>query len=278
MSFFLISYQANAQENRITDSTKVDFQVTDSLKNVLNTPFLSIKKENTLSETITPNTNTISYYNKPQASNLIVPTALISYGVTAQFVKPIQSIDYDTRSLVTDKVSRNYKIDNYTQYLPSVGIYAFDLMGFKAKHSFADRTILLVTSHILMCATVQTIKHNAHVMRPDGSNNKSFPSGHTATAFVGAHILFKEYKDTNPWIGIGGYLVATATGAMRVVNQKHWVSDVAAGAGIGILTAEAGYLLLPSIHKVLGIKEPGKSTIAPTIVANTYGLKLSKSF
>ncbi len=85
-------------------------------------------------------------------------------------------------------------------------------------------------------------KHTINVQRPDGSNMKSFPSGHTATVFTGSHILFNEYKDSCPWIGIGAYGIATATGILRMTNNKHWLSDVITGAGIGILSAEVAYM------------------------------------
>ena len=93
-----------------------------------------------------------------------------------------------------------------------------------------------------MSATIQTMKHTINVQRPDGSNMKSFPSGHTATVFTGSHILFNEYKDSCPWIGIGAYGIATATGILRMTNNKHWLSDVVTGAGIGILSAEVAYM------------------------------------
>ena len=64
------------------------------------------------------------------------------------------------------------------------------------------------------------MKHTINVQRPDGSNMKSFPSGHTATVFTGSHILFNEYKDSCPWIGIGAYGIATATGILRMTNNK----------------------------------------------------------
>ena len=51
----------------------------------------------------------------------------------------------------------------------------------------------------------------AKEMRPDGSTANSWPSGHTATSFVGATILHKEYGLTrSPWYSIAGYSLATA--------------------------------------------------------------------
>jgi membrane-associated phospholipid phosphatase len=216
-------------------------------------------------------------FNAPY-SKFIIPATLIAYGVTSQFDK---SDDYEIHDEVIKNAIGAWTIDDYSQFAPAVAVYGLDLMGIKAKHNFRDRTIIMATSHIIMAGIVQTMKNSINVVRPDGSNYKSFPSGHTATAFVGAHILFKEYKDTSPWIGVAGYAIATGTGLLRITNKKHWLSDVSAGAGIGILSAELGYLLLPVIHKAFGIGERSKSSclvIAPTIGLNNYGLGMAYTF
>jgi membrane-associated phospholipid phosphatase len=216
-------------------------------------------------------------FNAPY-SKFIIPATLITYGVASQFDK---SDDYEIHDEVTKNGIGAYTIDDYSQFAPAVAVYGLDLMGIKAKHNFRDRTIIMATSHIIMGGIVQTMKSSINVVRPDGSNYKSFPSGHTATAFVGAHILFKEYKDTYTWIGVAGYAIAAGTGLLRVTNKKHWLSDVSAGAGIGILSAELSYLLLPVIHKAFGIGERGKSSslvIAPTIGLNNYGLGMAYTF
>lgn len=56
------------------------------------------------------------------------------------------------------------------------------------------------------------MKQTTHVVRPDGSNNRSFPSGHTATAFMKATMLNKEYGDKKTCIGIGDYTTALPRG------------------------------------------------------------------
>lgn len=70
----------------------------------------------------------------------------------------------------------------------------------------------------------------------------SFPSYHTTQAFIGATVLAEEYggRRGGGWIMAGGFTLATATGAMRLLNNRHWSSDVLAGAGIGILSTESG--------------------------------------
>lgn len=91
-----------------------------------------------------------------------------------------------------------------------------------------DRSVILVTSYAIMATTVLGLKSISHVERPDGSSNNSFPSGHTATAFMGAEFLYQEYKDKSIWYGIAGYAVATGTGLFRIYNNRHWLTDVAA--------------------------------------------------
>lgn len=73
-----------------------------------------------------------------------------------------------------------------------------------------------------MATLVETMKYSVRELRPDGSTNNSFPSGHTATAFSAATILHKEYGMTrSPWYSIAGYMLTTATGCMRVFNNRH---------------------------------------------------------
>lgn len=109
-------------------------------------------------------------------------------------------------------------------------------------------------SYAIMAGFVNGIKYTAKEMRPDGSTANSWPSGHTATSFVGATLLHKEYGLTrSPWFSVAGYGVATATGVMRVLNNRHWVSDVMSGAGIGIMSTELGYALCDLLFKEKGL-------------------------
>ena len=108
----------------------------------------------------------------------------------------------------------------------------------------------------LMAGIVNALKYSAQVERPDGTDLRSFPSGHTATAFMTATMLNKEYGYRSPWIGIGAYSVAAATGLMRMANNKHWLSDVMTGAGVGIVATEMGYYLTDLIFKQRGLNKP----------------------
>lgn len=73
--------------------------------------------------------------------------------------------------------------------------------------------------------------------RPDRSDRKSFPSGHTSTAFAAASTLFNR---EGPEVGIPAMVVATFVGVGRVEADKHHWYDVVVGAGIG---TAAGFLI-----------------------------------
>jgi len=145
-------------------------------------------------------------------------------------------------------------VDNYTQYAPLAATAALNLAGVKGRSSFLRMGASSLMSYAVMAGLVNGIKYTSKEMRPDGSTANSWPSGHTATAFTAATILHKEYGMTvSPWYSVGAYAVATATGAMRVLNNRHWVSDVLSGAGIGIMSGELGYALCDLIFKGKGL-------------------------
>lgn len=145
-------------------------------------------------------------------------------------------------------------LDNYTQFIPAFNLFALKAAGVPSRSSWKRMLVSDAFSTVLMTSVVQGLKTTTHVTRPDGSNNHSFPSGHTATAFMTATMLSKEYGHLSPWISVGGYSIATATGLMRMANNKHWLSDVMVGAGVGILATEFGYWIADAIFKDKGLE------------------------
>jgi len=134
-------------------------------------------------------------------------------------------------------------IDNYTQYFPLALTFGLKLSGVKSQSSWKKLFILSFLSYILDYSVVTTMKNNIYSKRPDISGNNSFPSGHTSFAFMNAHIFVKEYAQDNYLYSSLAYSMATFTGAMRVMNNRHWMSDVLAGASIGLFSSELAYCL-----------------------------------
>ena len=145
-------------------------------------------------------------------------------------------------------------IDDYTQFFGPAMVVGLKLGGYEGRSDWPRLLASAGMSYAIMAGFVNGIKYTAKEMRPDGSTANSWPSGHTATAFVGASLLHKEYGLTrSPWWSVAGYGVATATGVMRVLNNRHWISDVMSGAGIGIMSTELGYALCDLMFKQKGL-------------------------
>jgi len=180
---------------------------------------------------------------------LIIPTVLIGYGLIGIQSDQIKDFNSEIQEEVNEHIDERVTIDDFAQYAPAAAVYALNAFGDQGKNNLKDRSIILATSYIMMSVTVLALKDITKVERPDGSSNNSFPSGHTATAFAGAEFLWQEYKDKSVWYGISGYIVAAGTGAFRIINNRHWFTDVAAGAGIGILSTKAAYWMYPYLNK-----------------------------
>lgn len=136
----------------------------------------------------------------------------------------------------------HHRIDDYLQFAPIAAVYGLDVIGVKAKTDFANRTAILIKTEIILAAITFPLKKFTAVPRPDTGTPNSFPSGHTAQAFAAATFMSKEYGHISPWYSIGAYSVATTVGAMRMMNNRHWLSDVFVGAGVGILSTNLAYL------------------------------------
>jgi len=208
------------------------------------TSYLFLKKQplsSFIEKEISPN---------PTIRTLAVPLVLITYGVISQTSEDLKEFDTGIKTEIREKKFHT-SVDNYLQYAPGLAVFGLNAAGINGKHNFRDRTFTYLLANVMMGVTVQSIKAITKVRRPDGFGSNAFPSGHTATAFAGAEFLRQEYKDVSPWYGIAGYTAATATGILRMYNNKHWLRDVVAGAGFGILSTELAYWLEPKLAKMI---------------------------
>jgi membrane-associated phospholipid phosphatase len=182
----------------------------------------------------------------------VAPSVLTLYGVSSFFIQPIRNVD--TRwyhSINSSHVRNNQTIDDVLQYTPAITVYGLDVLGIKGKNNWKDQTIHLAVSQIVMNAIVRPTKILSNRLRPDGSEYSSFPSGHTSMAFVNAEFLWQEYKHRNKWLAASGYVAAATTGYLRMQHNRHWFSDIVAGAGIGILSTKLTYWAYPRLVRMV---------------------------
>ncbi len=183
------------------------------------------------------NYSKISFYGVP---SLIIGSGLYVHSTNYY---PLKKQTLQNKILTRFPNSKTH-IDNFLPFVPIAEMYAGKAMGLKSRNSYFNQTKYLFFSQLITSIITHTLKQTTKVTRPDGTPF-SFPSGHTSFAFSSASVLFWEYKDTHPLFASTGFLFSTTTGAMRVLNNRHWVSDVLVGAGIAILTTNIVYRLEP---------------------------------
>lgn len=187
--------------------------------------------------------NTVTtLHEKRKIMNLIAPGILILGGTGLMLDKDADESFLSNFEIREERnehfLNFSTAIDDYLQHAPSAVAIIMSLSGVKGRHDLPNQIALLVKSELLMLSVVMPLKYTVGESRPDSGSKNSFPSGHTAQAFVAAAFLAKEYGHKSIWIPIGSYTVASTVGVFRMLNNRHWISDVLVGAGVGLLSSE----------------------------------------
>ncbi len=218
---------------------------------------LSVKDTATLS--CEPSFKTKNFFS---VKSVTAPGTLVLYGFTSLQVKGLKNINLEFKEEILEEHPRfRTRIDDYLVFAPAAGSFLFELGGIKGKNNLKDKTIIYGIGLVISTAVVYSLKTVTHQLRPDASKYNSFPSGHTANAFLGAEFLNQEYGFRSPLYSCTGYTIAAGTGALRMYNNKHWFGDILAGAGIGILSAKASYWVFHKLQKQRKLKSHRKQAI-----------------
>lgn len=201
---------------------------------------------------------TISFRPNSFTSRTIMPAALLGAS--------IMSRDYALDKHIIKQgeiISPMLKAADHIQYSPAALMYIMKICGVEGRSDWSRMITADLFGEALQAGLVTALKYTVKRERPDGGSRNSYPSGHTATAFMCATLLHKEYGETvSPWISVAGYSVAATTGIFRVESNRHFCSDVLAGAAIGIFSAELAYDLNAAIFGNRGLVKP---VISPDI-------------
>ncbi len=193
----------------------------------------------------------------------------------------IRDVFEDNRSSTTDNFANLFEpFGNGLVTIPALA--AFYIFGHYDENDKAKRTALIATESFLVTGLYTTVlKLSMGRHRPstgdsstsfDGftTDHKSFPSGHTSTAFAIATVIANKYEET-PYIKPISYGIASLTGLSRINDEKHWASDVFFGAALGYFTSK-------TILRLHNNKKGQHFTIYPRADSRGGGILLSKNF
>ncbi len=169
-----------------------------------------------------------------------------------------------------------FLIDDYLTFGPNVLAMGLGVVGVKAKHNFKERLLIATMANGISMGLTYGLKYTTKMNRPDNSAKNSFPSGHTSFAFTGAQIIHEEYGQKSIIYSILGYGIGASVGALRMVNNRHWLADVVTGAGIGMVSTKLAYKLFPWAQKKVFKNE--NIVIMPSYLPKGGGVNLALNF
>ncbi len=195
------------------------------------------------------------------ASDLLVPALGLGYGIASMHVSALTEVDLRLQSRWANSHStQRLRLDDYMLYLPAVYVLGKSVITdsrAKRNHVFGK----FLATKLIQYGTVYTTKRIIGRVRPDESSNHSLPSGHTAEAFANAEFLRMYVGKDQPWIAVMGYVIAAGTGFLRIYNNRHWFSDVVAGAAVGYGAARLGSWSFDRVNLLLQHRKAGSKQV-----------------
>ena len=172
---------------------------------------------------------------------VVIPAVLIGYGVST-----INGHGFYSSYQARDDLQRAFPhfhstVDDYLPYAPYVALGVGLLPGHALRDDAVNLALVVAKSEALALGLTNGLKVLTNIDGPGGKPQR-FPSSHVTQAFLAATIVNIELRGQSHWYGIGAYTVASSVAVLRMLNNKHWESDVVAGAGFGILSAHLAYL------------------------------------
>jgi len=206
--------------------------------------------------------------------NTILPLALIGAGVLLNNSQLEKNFQDNLRNTVGNAF--DFPIDDYVQFAPIAEMYIADLAGIKSKNHWFDQSKYLFISNLISSSITHGLKNLTLKTRPNGGQ-LSFPSGHTTLAFTNAAVVYNEFQQSSPILAYSSYAFAITTASFRMINNKHWLSDVLVGAGIGIIVTHLVYYFEP-LKSFNPFEKSENITLLPYMEDENYGFYFSYKF
>jgi hypothetical protein len=186
-------------------------------------------------------------------------TGLAAANVVHIWDEPIAEAAADPSPEARQSLEGGALYGNLTWQVPmAVGWWAMGKALDSGKAADAGRDLL--RAQISATSWVYAIKFAVNRTRPNG-DPRSFPSGHSTATFATAMVLQDHYG----WkVGVPMFAAAAYTSVSRLIDNKHWASDVTMGALVGVASARTVTLHLR--------RQP--MAVAPFAVPGGWGIGL----
>jgi len=183
-----------------------------------------------------------------------------------------QSHRSNTESYISRNILEHFGAEH--SFIVISGILSYGILAKEKK--YVSTALLALESFALASLVTRIPKTLVGRDRPDNwegngpftfkgpFHGNSFPSGHTTASFAVASVIATQFRD-NKWVPIAAYSVAGLAGISRIYDNKHWLTDVVAGATIGTLV---GNLVTHRTSK-------SKLTVVPYGNGNFQGVRLA---
>lgn len=211
---------------------------------------------------------------RPEGQRVWVPATFITAGaLTTRRIAVVNSDEELREELSEHAPTVRTTIDDELRYVPAAAALGLSLAGVKGRHSTVNQALLFALTYTINNTLTSNLKNITRVERPGGNGDfSSFPSQHTSAAFSAARFLDREYGERSGWYRVGGYSVATGVAALRLVKGNHWLSDVLAGAGVGLASTELAYWAYPLVQRVLVKGLQSQALVLPYYQGGAAGL------
>lgn len=165
--------------------------------------------------------------------------------------------DFVSHPAIFERKSDRYTWTDYSVgSLPLVANWVMKAAGVKSRSRLERMLTANAMAYGLSVGMTEGLKNTVKETRPDHTDRRSFPSGHTSFAFVSASILSREYGHLSPWVTVGGYVAATSTQMLRVRHNRHWMNDLYMGAGTGMVSTNLAYFITDRIFGEKAVNTP----------------------
>lgn len=183
--------------------------------------------------------------------HIAIPLTALAYGCLKPLTPVIGRLDNRVWDRLSATASGNgYSPETLLQWTPIASVYLMDAAGLPLRHRFRQHLALDIGSLALAGGAGWVMRRISEGIPTFGLKpGTQFPSGHATNAFRAAEMFRQEWKLRSPWVGWSGYVIAGCVSYLRMRHGQHQLSEVLAGAGLGVLSTRSVYWLKDRIER-----------------------------